>query len=368
MKSEYNSRQKKIYRDYNIYPDERLLEIVKNTEAYIPEVIDVIKDILSERHSIFSSVERETVNNEERSKSVSLNNEQEELTYEERLKSDESVKLFIKQYKEQSESDLSDIIIRHNSYQPEAVKAALIVSVDKGLISYDQKELLLKQIEENFASRKKRYKENKWETKNAFVWYVSRYNDDEIYNIIEDPNGIAIDVYHAILLTAKERELISDNDFEEYYKTAIEAIRTEDEFKRDEFYKFLDDSEKVVGFETEVDLEAETEKYWKCPTCNEMVGMEFSVCWNCQAEIPETVEHPDKEEIVKELAYENPFSPLKTGLIMIGGGILIGLFSLQLFSFQDHYHYVRLVFSALFILTGIVFFIIGLFFTPKNED
>jgi len=47
------------------------------------------------------------------------------------------VKDFVRNLSEKEPSDLTAIITRYLSYRPETVEAALIVSVDKGLISYD---------------------------------------------------------------------------------------------------------------------------------------------------------------------------------------------------------------------------------------
>jgi hypothetical protein len=48
----------------------------------------------------------------------------------------------------------------------------------------------------------------------------SGYSDDQLYELIEDPPEMTIDVYHAILKVARERELISENDFSEFYRNA----------------------------------------------------------------------------------------------------------------------------------------------------
>ena len=65
---------------------------------------------------------------------------------------------------------------------------------------------------------------------------------------------------------------------------------------------------------SEAELEAEISKYWKCPVCNEMVGMEFNVCWKCQTEIPGIIVHPDKEEVIKEIKTSKSFTPVKQDL------------------------------------------------------
>jgi hypothetical protein len=363
MKTEYTSRQRKIYNDYNVHSTESLLEIVNNRDEYIPEVIEIINDILSERNAIFHSTVQETYYNQSKSIASTVNTEDEAFSEEEKRKNDEAIKAFIEEFSEKSESDLSNIITRHNSYHLEAVKAALIVSVDKGLISYDLKELLLKQIKENITSGTRRYKQKKWEADNAFTGYVSKYTDDEIYNIIEDPKGIVIDVYHAFLLTARERELISEDDFAEYYKIAKAAVRTEAEIERDEFYEEFVDSDSTIEV-SETEVEAEAEKYWICPSCNEMVGMEFGICWKCQTEIPETIEHPAREEIIKEIKIRKSIDPVKSGSIAIACGLVAGL----IYFSGDHFHYYRIFVCAILILAGVGLVIFGLFFKSKDTD
>jgi len=62
MKQDYNSRQRKIYKDYNIYSTDNLLDIIKKRNEYIPEVINVINDILSERNAIYPIADQEILN------------------------------------------------------------------------------------------------------------------------------------------------------------------------------------------------------------------------------------------------------------------------------------------------------------------
>jgi hypothetical protein len=284
--------------------------------------------------------------------------------------SEEAVRSFRDQLKNKPAEELEDIITRYTSYRIETVKAALIVSVDKGIISYELKENMLKQIETNLASHNKQYKQENWKTSNAFKEYISGYDDDKIYNIIEDPGGIVIDVYHAILLLARDRELISDNNIEDYFLGAKSALRSDEEIKNEEIEEFFGGIGPVREPPDEEDLEKEAEKYWKCPSCNEMVGMEFGVCWNCQAEIPETIKHPDKEEIIKELARENIFNPLKTGFILIAGGIFVVALSYWRYhdsNFLTYYFSPRFWLGVIFTLAGIGFIVFGLFFKKDTE-
>jgi predicted amino acid-binding ACT domain protein len=244
------------------------------------------------------------------------------------------------------------------------VNAALFVAVERGVISLELKELLLTQIEANYVSHSKRYKQKKWETNNAFKGYVARYQDEEIYNLIDDPKGIVIDVYHAILLTGVEREIISQEDFDDYFKQATLIIRSDSEVERDELYDLFEDTKPLIGFETEEALEAEAEKYWICPSCNETVEIEMGVCWNCQEKIPEVIEHPEKELIIKEIRVRQHFSPVKSGFLAIG----IGLFVILIDFAGRHTHYYRLVVSGIIVLAGVFLVITGLFSKSKGKN
>lgn len=283
---------------------------------------------------------------------------------------DSSVKLFVKKLSEKSSAELSDIITHYISYEPEAVEAALIVSVDKGYISFGLKELLRKQIETNFSAHSRQLKQYKWEKNNAFREYVAGYQDDEIYEHLENPSGIVIDVYHAILLTAKERELISEEDFKRYYEETKAANRSEYEIRNAEIDEFYRDDKIPDETLNETELEAEREKFWKCPNCGELVEMEFGVCWKCQGEVPETIEHPDKEEIIKQRAGERSYNPVKIGSTLLILGALICLltwFRGDSYGFFKHLHYEDYAIGGIAMLAGIGFLIYGLFFKSKAE-
>jgi hypothetical protein len=371
MKKEYNSRQRKIYNDYNGYSTDSLLAIIKKKKEYIPEVTEVIYDILSERNIIFPSEERAVA--EEKFKADYRANDSEQIRFsnEDRVKNNEVVRSFVKKLNEKSADELFEIVARYIDYQPETVEAALFLLVEKGTISYELKEKLSKQIESNFADHSKRYKQYKWESNNAFLQYVSRFSDDEIYNYIEDPKGIVIDFYHAILSTAKERQLISEEDFAEYYKQGKAVPKTRHQIRKEMIDEIM--TESFAGNEqvNEAELEAEIKKYWKCPSCNEMVNMELNVCWNCQTEIPETIVHPDRQEVIKEIKTRKVFSPVRTGFILIACGAFIVLISLVwTFSFKYYWIFrdIDIATGIIFALAGVGFIIYGLFFYLKEQS
>lgn len=92
--------------------------------------------------------------------------------------------------------------------------------------------------------------------------------------------------------------------------------------------------------------------------------MEFGVCWNCEAEIPEVVEHPDTEEIIKEVELSKTFSPVKTGFYLIVAGILMAL--LDQWWVYSYYHKHSFFFGNGIQIGGIIFggiiALIGVFF------
>jgi hypothetical protein len=370
MNMDYNSRQRKIYNDYNARSSDILLEILKNKKKYFPEVIEVVNDILSERNLRFPSSEQIAADDQVKKDHEITGSEQEMLLSEEKRNRDEAVKSFVNKLKEKSADELAEIIIKYIDYSPETVEAALYLMVEKGSISYDLKELLLNQIRSNFAVHNKRYKQNTWENNNAFIQYVSKYSDDEIYGFIEDPKDIVIDVYHAILVTAKERGLIPNDEFAEYYNAAKAVPKTRYEMRREAFNDIFEEPfiEKEVVTDTEV--ESEINKYWKCPACNQLVGMEFKVCLRCNTKIPETIVHPAKEEVIRQIKIRKSYNPVRSGLIIVAVGICVVSLAFSLgFSLDDFWsvYCADFIIGLLAILGGVVSVIYGLFFYSKNK-
>jgi WD40 repeat protein len=269
---------------------------------------------------------------------------------------------FVNSLREKSESELRDIISRYISYQPEMPEAALIVSVDRGFISYDLKEKLTIQIMRNFESHQEGIKTTSWEKDNAFIAYVSKYTDDELYEFIDEPSDIVIDVYNAILTVAKERELISDSDQSEFSKDAVKAVRSDDEVIINEYRDFTKDLIEPEENLTEEKIEEEKKKYWVCPKCHEMVEMEMAICWNCQTETPETVEHPDREKVIHEYAERKPFSFTKVGISLVVTGTVLIAFGLLAKTIGGHFDFYRwdgIIFGSIGIIVGVVFLVKG---------
>jgi hypothetical protein len=282
----------------------------------------------------------------------------------------EEVRNFVNRLSDKSGPELSAIITRYISYRPEAVEAALYVSVEKGLISYDLREALWQQIASSFKAHESKIKHYRWESSNAFVKYFSGYSDEEIYDIIEDPNDIVIDVYHALLLAAKERELISESDFKRYYGEAKEALMREEDINRNILINIFGMEQGPDESQIEIDLEAEREKYWKCPKCQENVGMEYAICWNCQSSIPEEIFHPDPAEIRREITTKMPVSLVRIGFTLIGSGVLV--FFLDMFRHYRYSSYLLThlggyIISGFFVLLGLGFIAYGAFFKEKED-
>jgi hypothetical protein len=110
--------------------------------------------------------------------------------------------------------------------------------------------------------------------------------------------------------------------------------------------------------EEDINIEEAQKNYWKCPKCNELVEMQFDVCWNCQSEIPKDVDHPGEEEIIKEIREKS--GPVKTGglgmaAIILGGFIL--LFDRDENAVYDDY--IRYVLCGFFVLIGLFLIVVN---------
>lgn len=346
----YNSRERKIYSDYNKLTTEALYDIFKRKDDYNPEVINIVRDILEERNVLLRHEKEITSSDKDKP--------DEGQTFLETERHYEKYKSFVTGLTEKSWEELNEIIVRYSFYQIEKVEAALYVSVEKGFLDYDLKEQLLKQIKENLDKKWVPHRRSGWEKENAFKGYVSRYNDEEIYTIIDNPSDIVIDVYHAVIVTARERELISEDDLKDLFKRAKIALKSDEEIRKEEVDQFIGiESSKI--FEDEASLEEEKLKYWKCPSCHELVGVELDVCWNCQATIPEIVEHPDTEEVVKETIIEKGFDPSKFGIrLIIIGVVITGISFIPNHSYHWlKYDYLDMAFGIIAIIAGLVFII-----------
>jgi hypothetical protein len=275
-------------------------------------------------------------------------------------------KSFLARLKEKNKDELEKIITHYIDYKPEMVEAALYMSVEKGLMTYDVKEQLSDQIKFNFSDKAQIAKRLKWEAKNAFTSVVARYDDEKIYEIIENPSDIVIDMYHAVLKTALDRELISQNDYGDYYNDGLKASGNEKNNFLDYMNEFYQDMQKEPISDEEIEIMKD--EYWKCPSCNELVKMDLSMCWKCGTTIPEQITHPSSVEVIREARDIKSFRPANIGGTLVGTGILILILS----SIRGHslthfanFKYVDFVLGCLVIVAGITIVIYGMFTKQK---
>jgi|WetSurMetagenome_2_1015567.scaffolds.fasta_scaffold02625_8 hypothetical protein len=281
----------------------------------------------------------------------------------------EKIREFTGNLREKDEQELRNILTRYIEYLPEMTEAALIVSVDKGFMPYDLREKLSRQIMTNIEAHQNGISPAGWKKDNAFRDFVAKYTDDELYDLIDRPSDIVIDVYTAILEIARERELISDNDSEKLTEDTRLQSRSDREIKNDDLNDFAKDIFGDMPDElTAEQIEEEKQKYWVCPKCHEMVEVEMDVCWNCQAEAPAELVHPGTEEIIKEQNDRKPFSFTRSGFtLLILGVVLMGVGILHKFGPGTHFHWFRwdgIILGAVAIIFGIFFLIKG---AGKNE-
>jgi hypothetical protein len=291
--------------------------------------------------------------------------------FDERFHQDDVAKSLIKKFADYPASRLNVIITNYLSYEPGAVMAALYLSVQKGLISYNLKEQLQVQIESNFKRHKNHIQSYDWEKNNSFVKYVSACTDDQIYEIIEKPGDIVIDVYYAVLTVAKERELISEEDFKIYCRDAKSGTL----IGRYSIFNNASQSpsDNCVDTPGEEELEDEKEKFWKCPNCNQIVGIEFGACWNCSTEVPEVIEHPGKADSINEIREAEPKRKgnlIRSGFTLLVFGILIAVYEhnrVYYSSFAQHTRFLEVGFGIFIAIAGLAMLLFGIWMHFRRE-
>jgi hypothetical protein len=226
--------------------------------------------------------------------------------------------------REKSNTEVEEIILKYDGYQPAMVEAALDAMFDRGLISFELKEDIRKQAEANMKSDWNREGAYLWESKNAFTALFNMETDERIYDLIDNPGGMIIDAYHGLLTSAMERHLISGHDFSHLFSTAKKVNRTEDEILDDEVTEFYGMEEKDPDELTPEELEAERLRHWKCPSCGELSEMEFAQCWKCGAESPSDLIHPSAAEVI-EAKKETSVTGLRSASLLLMAFGLLGL-------------------------------------------
>jgi hypothetical protein len=158
MNKEYSSRQNKIYSDYKGHSAEKLLEIIKNRNNYLPEVIEIVNDIIAERNDIPGFIKRDIIAKSAKEKEEEDKKEKkdaDELFLAERKNRQAEADKFLSKSEHYSDKELSEIITRYLYYEPGAVEAALIISEKRKIISPPEKEKLLSQVEAGFRKKQK---------------------------------------------------------------------------------------------------------------------------------------------------------------------------------------------------------------------
>jgi hypothetical protein len=161
MKKDYNSRQNKIYDDYKESSPGKLQEIIKNRNRYLPEVIDIIMDILEERKDIPVFIKKDIIAElakETEAQEKQKKKEIEDQIPKERKKRQEDVNKFLPKSEKYSDKELSEVITRYLYYEPAAVEAALIISERRRIISSVEKKNLIQQIDAGFSKKLKQDK------------------------------------------------------------------------------------------------------------------------------------------------------------------------------------------------------------------
>ena len=138
----------------------------------------------------------------------------------------------------------------------------------------------------------------------TYIKYASAFSNDELLVCIKNPDDYGQDIYNAILFVALERQLISQEKYDNLFWPDISG-----------FGENIEKEEPLISINTD--------EFWKCPQCGETVENEFDACWNCQAEKPDEPEHPDTKEILEYQIEKPSFNFYKAGAIAIVSGIIV---------------------------------------------
>lgn len=143
-----------MYSDYVNYSNEKLTAMV-NSKKYTDEVVEIIEDILLERNALSVNYKQDKEENLRKT---------EKDTFIKNLRKvrEKDVSTYIKKFENYPDKDIVEVITRYTSYQPAAVEAALLISMNRGKISENEKDKLLSQIEnELFETELKEEQEQK---------------------------------------------------------------------------------------------------------------------------------------------------------------------------------------------------------------
>ncbi len=178
----------------------------------------------------------------------------------------------------------------------------------------------------------------------AYLKYASGFSDDELQAAIKNPDDYGQDIYNAILAVALERQLITQEKYDNSFWPDTSGF-----------------AETMEAEEPQINVNADD--FWKCPQCGQTIEIVFDACWNCQAEKPKQIEHPAEQEIIEYQIDRKPFNFLRTGSITILSGILILAIS-YLLNRQDFigFHYLpvgKYILGSAIIIIGIIIILNG---------
>lgn len=203
--------------------------------------------------------------------------------------SQDDFRSFVSHLREKDPEKIDEILQRYSLYRPEMAEAALLVANEKSLISYELYVKLIEYVRINFSNIAQSAREQRWARNNAFREYVKAYDDERIWEILEDRSDIAKDIYLAILEEAVERGLIEKGEKDRLYRELRNSEKTYFQRRREAHNIifngiFHPDKPESVP---QPEQEDESEKYWTCPACRESVPMNLARCWNCDTPDPE---------------------------------------------------------------------------------
>jgi hypothetical protein len=191
-----------------------------------------------------------------------------------------------------------------------------------------------------------------------FLQQVSQYNDGELLKRFEKPYELESEEYAAVLMVLFEREIITKSEFDDYF-AGIEKSDGSIIIVEEPVYT-LEDNEINVN----------TDEFWKCPECGEVIELKFDTCWKCMCARPQKIAHPNFEEVSKFVDEKKPVNITFTGLTVFILSAIICTISYFLDDSDAYvrydYHIGRYVFLSVAFIIGIILFFIGIH--KKGED
>jgi len=185
----------------------------------------------------------------------------------------------------------------------------------------------------------------------AYMKYASGFSNDELRVCIENPDDYGQDIYNAILSVALERQLISQEKYENLFWPDISG-----------FGETIETEEPLIS--------VNTDEFWKCPQCGQTIENAFDACWNCQKEKPDKPEHPDTKEILEYQIEKPSFNFYKSGAITIVSGIIVLALNFWDtgrdylgFHFLTTYYFIA---GSIIICLGVLIIIFGIYHKAKN--